>query len=312
MPSDCDFGPAEHRVTQRLIEMALAEDLGIDELSREPTTRIDSRRLRGDITSCAVLDGAGCGSARIVAREPGVLAGMPIVPLVCAALDPEIRVSTAIWDGTAVSSGSVVASIAGRLASLLAAERTVLNFLGRLSGIASLTRRFADAVAGTRCGVYDTRKTTPGWRILEKYAVRCGGGRNHRIGLHDAVLIKDNHRIAWAQANPTESLAALVCAARQRVPPGMIVEIEVESSAQLADALAGVPDIVLLDNMSLDSLRECVALRNHRAPTVELEASGGVTLESVRAIAESGVDRVSSGALTHSARVMDLAIDFDP
>jgi nicotinate-nucleotide pyrophosphorylase (carboxylating) len=195
----------------------------------------------------------------------------------------------------------------GPLRSLLTGERTMLNFMTHLSGVATVTRQFVDAVQGTRAKILDTRKTFPGWRLLEKYAVRCGGGTNHRIGLYDGVLIKDNHIAAWSESS---SIAAAVETARQSAPSGVSIEVEVDSIEQLKDAIHGHPDIVLLDNMDLDSLRASVAVRDRLAPKILLEASGGVTLATVTAIAQTGVERISVGALTHSAPALDLAFDW--
>jgi len=230
-------------------------------------------------------------------------------------------------DGAHVAAGEILATIVGPARSLLTAERPLLNFLGHLSGIATLTRRYVEAVAGTGARVYDTRKTTPGWRRLEKYAVRMGGGHNHRAGLFDAVLIKDNH-LALGAAGPGSDLAEpdathytpaqAVTRVREflaRLPAteaarDMIVEVEVDNLSQFDDVLTVRPDIVLLDNMSLDDLRAAVARRNAQAPPVELEASGGVNLDTIRAIAGTGVDRISVGALTHSASWFDVGLDF--
>jgi nicotinate-nucleotide pyrophosphorylase (carboxylating) len=198
--------------------------------------------------------------------------------------------------------------------SLLAMERTALNFLQRLSGIATLTARFVAAVAGTRAAIYDTRKTTPGWRALEKYAVRCGGGHNHRFGLFDAVLIKDNH-LAWLQANAApgelDPIAAAIATARANTPRSTVIEIEVDSLEQLDRALGRGPDIILVDNLGADLLAEAVRRRDLMAPAVALEASGGVNLDTVAALARTGVERISVGALTHSAPALDLALDFE-
>jgi len=214
-----------------------------------------------------------------------------------------------------------VARLEGPARSILAAERLLLNLLSRLSGIATLANRYVEAVAGTRAHIYDTRKTTPGWRRLEKYAVRMGGGRNHRTGLYDAILIKDNHlafgsESTWGATHfsPTEAIEQARQWIRRRVPqlvrPRMILEIEVDSLAQLDEVLSAGPDIVLLDNMSPEQLREAVSRRDERAAEVQLEASGGVTLESVRAIAETGIDRISVGALTHSPQALDFGLDW--
>jgi nicotinate-nucleotide pyrophosphorylase (carboxylating) len=221
-------------------------------------------------------------------------------------------------DGDEVASGTAVAELAGSARDLLTCERPILNLLGRLSGIATLTREYVRRLEGTGARVYDTRKTTPGWRRLEKYAVRCGGGHNHRTGLFDGILIKDNHLALAAEMDL--SAADAVRRARhfldqldaEYASKDMLVEVEIDHVDQLADVLAAGPDIVLLDNMSLADLRAAVERRNKLAPNVELEASGGVTLDSVRGIAETGVDRISAGALTHSARALDLGLDWLP
>lgn len=278
----------------RLISLALQEDL----------------HDRGDLTSQALIGPDARGTVRIVARREGVLAGLPVAEMVFAAVDAQVVITRHVEDGATLAQSTVVAELSGPIRSLLTGERTALNFLTHLSGVATLTRRFVDAVAGTRAVVLDTRKTLPGWRALEKYAVRCGGGTNHRLGLFDGVLIKDNHVAAWCGGAGGRTLADAVRTARERSPEGVSIEIEVDSLEQLADALAGRPDIVLLDNMDLATLRAAVALRDEQAPAVQLEASGGVTLETVRAIAESGVERISVGALTHSAMALDLAFDW--
>jgi nicotinate-nucleotide pyrophosphorylase (carboxylating) len=225
----------------------------------------------------------------------------------------------AIADGTTVSAGARLALLAGPARNLLTIERLILNIVGRLSGIASLTRRYVDAVAGTKAQIYDTRKTMPGWRRLEKYAVRCGGGRNHRLGLFDAVLIKDNHLRVGAEARggqhftPDEAVRRakqFLASAFPDRPEPMIVEVEVDTLDQLREVLPERPDIVLLDNMSLDELRTAVGMRDAAAPHVELEASGGIRLETVGQIARAGVDRISVGALTHSAAWFDVGLDW--
>jgi nicotinate-nucleotide pyrophosphorylase (carboxylating) len=232
----------------------------------------------------------------------------------------------AVWqaeldDGAAVAAGTHLATIRGRARTLLTAERTLLNFLGHLSGVATLTAEYVAAVAGTRARIYDTRKTTPGWRRLEKYAVRCGGGHNHRTGLFDAILIKDNH-LAWGQHaggghfSPAEAVlrARAFCqdTAAGDPRPSLLVEVEVDSLAQLDEVLPVGPDIVLLDNMSVEQLSAAVRRRDTLGAAVELEASGGVTLATVRQIAETGVDRISVGALTHSAVGLDVGLDWQP
>ena len=278
----------------RLISMALAEDLD----------------RAGDLTSSALIPADLMGVIQIVARSPGRLAGGPIAERVFRTVDERCHVRLFLEDGSRLERGMVVAEVRGAVRSLLTAERTALIFLTHLSGIATLTRRYVDAVAGTRARVLDTRKTLPGWRALAKYAVACGGGTNHRMGLYDGILIKDNHLGAWTSGADRSSIAAAVRHSRSVAPAGISIEVEVDSLVQLEDALAGAPDIVLLDNMSLEELRSAVAMRDERAPGVLLEASGGVNLETVGPISRTGVDRISVGALTHSAPTLDLAFDW--
>lgn len=285
------FGPREREAAAHLTALALAEDLADV----------------GDLTTQALIAPDQTGVVQVVARQAGVLAGAPIGRLVLEQLDP-----TVIWtglrrDGDRLEPGDVIATLSGSLASLLIGERTVLNWLTHLSGIASLTRQYVDAVAGTQAVILDTRKTHPGYRLLEKYAVRCGGGSNHRLGLYDGILIKDNHLAAWTES---DSIATAVQTARQRFPHVRQIEVEVDTLDQLRDALAGQPEIVLLDNMPPATLKAAVALRNATAPAVRLEASGGVNLQTVRAIAEAGVERISIGALTHSAPALDIGLDW--
>jgi nicotinate-nucleotide pyrophosphorylase (carboxylating) len=247
-----------------------------------------------------------------------VVAGLPGVALILAALDPRLRWLPQTEDGRRVDQGECVGTIEGPARGLLAAERILLNFLGRLSGVATLTRQYVDAVAGTGARIYDTRKTTPGWRRLEKYAVRCGGGWNHRGGLDEAVLIKDNHLALGAEAADRAKRftpAEAVVRARQFVAERagdlmMVIEVEVDTLEQLDAVLPARPDIVLLDNMSPAQLREAVTRRNAFDPAIELEASGGVSLITILQIAESGVDRISVGALTHSAVALDFGLDW--
>jgi nicotinate-nucleotide pyrophosphorylase (carboxylating) len=340
------FSPEETAACQRLVALALEEDLG----------------AAGDLTSQAVIPPDLEACTRFVARASGVLAGLPAAALVTAALDPKLRLEFHQQDGNSLKEGDTIATLAGPMRAILAAERTALNFLQHLSGIATLTRRYVDAVAGLRCRIMDTRKTIPGWRLLAKYAVRCGGGHNHRMGLYDGILIKDNHLAAQFRntpiptrdrsplspvlggegsgvrgvnpattqpphpqplspeyrgegslPQPTQEVISspifrdFMRAARNRAS---FLEIEVETLDQFAEVLACKPDIVLLDNMTLAQMRQAVALRNQQAPDVLLEASGGVNLQTVRAIAETGVDRISVGALTHSAPALDIALDF--
>ena len=267
-----------------LLRLALAEDLG------EP----------GDITSLATLTTGSPTRAQILAREEGVLAGLNVVAQVFHALDARTQLRMQRADGERVAAGDLICEIEGPSVSLLGAERIALNFLQHLSGIATLTRRFVDAVAGTGATILDTRKTTPGWRLLEKYAVRMGGGSNHRHGLYDALLIKENH-IAAAGGITAALLRIRACSAAQGLP----VIIEVEQLLQLEEALGLAPERILLDNMSLNDLREAVVRTAGRVP---LEASGNMTLERIPAVAATGVDYISVGALTHSAPALDCSM----
>jgi nicotinate-nucleotide pyrophosphorylase (carboxylating) len=288
------FTSPETEACRRLVTWALQEDLG----------------AAGDLTSAAVIPDDLQGQAVVVARTPGVVAGLPAAALVFAAVEPGLKFKEQCPDGTAVRAGQSLATVSGSMRGLLTGERTALNFLQSLSGIATLTRRFVDAVAGLPVQVLDTRKTLPGWRVLEKYAVRQGGGHNHRMGLYDGILIKDNHLAALRKS--VRAVAEQAQAWRQRQQRLVPLEIEVDTLEQLDDVLGCRPDIVLLDNMTPEQLREAVRRRNEKAPGVVLEASGGVTLDTVRALAETGVDRISIGALTHSAPALDIALDYLP
>jgi nicotinate-nucleotide pyrophosphorylase (carboxylating) len=238
---------------------------------------------------------------------------MPVVTLVAARVGLQLEPSTTHTDGSRIDRGTVLATVSGSMRALLAVERTALNFLQRLSGVATRTAEFVTAVEGTRAIILDTRKTTPGWRALEKYAVRCGGGTNHRHGLYDAVLIKDNH-LAWLSEHcrpvDDEPISWAIASARQHTGRGVPVEVEVDTLDQLELALSAGPDIILVDNFGLGDLVEATRRRDARAPGILLEASGGVTLNSVRALAETGVDSISIGALTHSAPALDIGLDF--
>lgn len=285
------FGQAEKQAATKLIKLALEEDLG----------------SQGDITSLAVIPREFAGKANIVVRKPGVIAGIPIIKLVMDSFDPFLTLETGLADGVEVKPCDVVATLQGNLRSILAIERIILNFLQRLSGVASLTHQYVSRVRDTKCQVLDTRKTTPGWRYLEKYAVRCGGGFNHRMGLFDRVMIKDNH-LAALKEHGAPILAAIEMAKKVNGSP--LVEVEVETLDQLKQILPSRPDIVLLDNMKPHLLIEAVTLRDRSKSETKLEASGGITLDNLNEIAETGVDFVSIGALTHSAVALDIALDY--
>lgn len=297
---------------RRLLELARDEDLGP---LGSPT---------GDITGAAWGGGDQPARARLVARSGGVIAGLEAAPILLELFAPSCRLTPLMRDGEAAAAGATLALLDGPLGEALALERTLLNLLGRLSGVATMTARFVRAIEleapGSKARVCDTRKTTPGMRALEKYAVRCGGGHLHRLGLHDAVLIKDNHIAALSSANARLSPARLAervaeASARARaLRPLRFVEVEVDSLEQLAPLLelpAGVVDFILLDNMPPPTLRDAVALRAEAGAVTLLEASGGVSLETIGAVARSGVDRISVGAMTHSAPALDVAIDID-
>jgi len=272
-----------------------------------------------DWTTLALVAEGTRGRADVVAREAGVVAGLRAVPVIFDEMDVNIQWRPLCEDGDAIDETTVLAGIEGVARDLLTCERLLLNLLGRLSGVATLTRNYVEAVAGTGAKIYDTRKTTPGWRRLEKYAVHCGGGANHRTGLFDAVLVKDNHLAVGSQADqpmsPREAVQRAQRFVAEMLPEGnardsVIIEVEVDTLEQLADVLPAEPDIILLDNMPRDVLRQAVALRDERAPEVQLEASGGINLSTVRAVAECGVERISVGALTHSAVSLDVALDW--
>ena len=256
-----------------------------------------------DVTTIATVVSDRRSRATLVARESGVVCGVPLALESFRLLDPKVAIRVDREDGTHVRAGEPVLFVTGHARGLLSAERVALNYLQRLSGIATLTSRYVDAVRGTKAKILDTRKTTPGWRMLEKYAVRAGGGTNHRMDLSTGVLIKDNHLAAL-----DGDIAKAVSRSRALAPKGVPIEVECDSIEQVDRAASAGADVILLDNMSLEQMAECVRLVNGRAI---LEASGGVTLGSVRRIAETGVDWISVGALTHSAPSMDLALDFE-
>lgn len=266
----------------------------------------------GDITSNTLVPESIYVTADLVARAPGRLAGLALIPHLLPIYDPALQLEESRRDGEALEAGSTIARITGHLRSILAAERVVLNFLTHLSGIATMTASFVDAVAGTNAKIYDTRKTIPGLRTLAKYAVRCGGGYCHRIGLFDAVLVKDNHIAHIPPRDLHDTLAAAIALARRSSPAPAFIEVEVDTLEQFRAILDLDIDIILLDNMTNDQMRQAVALRNDARPAAQLEASGGVNLDTVRAIAETGVDRIAIGALTHSAPALDIGLDISP
>lgn len=268
-----------------IVRLALAEDIG-----------------RGDLTTAATVPPGATARAEIVQEAPGVLCGLPVVETVFALLDPRVRLTPLAEEGS-WGERRVVATLAGPAAAILTGERTALNFLQRLSAVATMARRAAEIVTGTGVVVLDTRKTTPGMRVLEKYAVRVGGCHNHRAGLDDGILIKDNHIRAAG------GITAAVTAARRRAAPGMRVEVEVTTLAELDEALAAGADLILLDNFDGDGLRAAVARAAGRA---RLEASGGITLANLAAVAATGVDYISLGALTHSAGALDFSLEVIP
>lgn len=274
---------------RKAVQNALSEDVG-----------------GGDITTRAIVPITVTGKATMVARESLVVSGLSIAERVFQEVSSAIRITLSATDGQSVVARAQLMEIHGPAAAILTAERVALNFVQRLSGIATLTRQFVEAIAGTKARILDTRKTTPGLRLMEKYAVACGGGVNHRIGLFDAVLIKDNH-LATTRSELPNPIAAAIQRARAECP-GQPVEVEVDTLEQVDHALAAGADVILLDNMNLVQLRLAVQKIKSRART---EASGGVTLATVRQIAETGVDAVSVGALTHSARAVDIALDFE-
>ncbi|MBX9684043.1 MAG: carboxylating nicotinate-nucleotide diphosphorylase [Hyphomicrobium sp.] len=280
------IAPLASLLVEDAVRMALAEDLG----------------LQGDITTNATVAANSIATAVIAARAGGVVSGVDVAAAAYKMLDSDVVVEILAADGTVIGAGRTIAQVRGQARALLTAERVALNFMGRMSGIATVTRRYVDAVANTSAKIVDTRKTTPGLRAFEKYAVRCGGGQNHRSGLFDAVLIKDNHIVAAG------GLTMAIERARSAAGHMVKIEVEVDTLDQLDHVLRHKVDAVLLDNMTLAQLREAVRLVAGRCIT---EASGGVTLETVRAIAETGVDMISVGALTHSAPVLDLGLDFE-
>ena len=285
---DLGVGPLTREEIRKLVQDALAEDVG-----------------PGDVTTLATVPADATARARLVAREPIVVAGLDLAETAFRERSEGVAVERMAKDGEHVTRDAPLLAISGPAQAVLTAERVALNFVQRLSGVATLTAQYVDAVAGTRARILDTRKTTPGWRKLEKYAVACGGGRNHRIGLYDMVLIKDNHLAALRHERPN-AIEAAVRRARG-LYPDLKVEVEADTLEQVKQAMAAGADIILLDNMTPEQLRAAVGLVGSKAAT---EASGGINLQTVRAVAETGVDYISVGAITHSARAVDIALDF--
>ena len=283
--------PVKSEVLRKLVIGFLREDVG-----------------SGDLTTNSIVPAAARAHGRLITKQRCVLAGLELLPYAFRVLDPSIRVEYFCRDGQKVAVGQPVASVSGRARALLTGERVALNILQHLSGIATLTQEFVQAVRGTRARIYDTRKTTPGWRMLEKYAVRCGGGHNHRLGLFDAILIKDNHLVFAGGVTPAVEGARNKSAGKPRL------EVEVSTPNQLLEALELRVRHVLLDNMTPGQVRRCVELIRKRpgGRRVIVECSGGVSLRSVRSFAEAGVDWISVGALTHSAPAADISFEIDP
>jgi nicotinate-nucleotide pyrophosphorylase (carboxylating) len=311
LPSNFDFAQvawdrAAEEDCRELVRLAIREELEHEQ----------------DWTTLGLTPGDRVGAACITPREAGIVAGMPAVQVALEVLEAQVECTPLVAEGSPCQPGAPIGRLSGKVRDMLTAERIVLNLLGRLMGVATRTRDHVRAVEGCHARIYDTRKTTPGWRRLEKYAVRCGGGRNHRTGLYDAVLIKDNHLAQLASPGSDAGSVAVEALRRVRellahpiVPshqPRRIVEIEVDDLAQLAAVLPHEPDIVLLDNMDAATLRQAVALRDQLAPRVQLEASGGVALDRLREIAQTGVERISIGSLTHGARWLDVGLDWEP
>ncbi len=315
-PCDCSWEWEERDVNKEFAQLEWNEQVADDcrQLVRL-AVREDLDRWY-DWTTLSLVPRETQGAAAVATRQPGTIAGLRAAALALEEMEVDVHWEPAIEDGQSVRAGTTVAHVRGSVRDLLTAERLVLNLLGRLSGVATLTRRYVEAIQGTPARIYDTRKTTPGWRRLEKYAVRCGGGRNHRTGLFDAILIKDNH-LALGLRSAGEAVRLAREFLQQDSPhfrhvADMIVEVEVDTLEQLAEVLPLGPDIVLLDNMSVEQLRQAVTRRDAVNPAVELEASGGVNLQTVRGIAQTGVERISVGALTHSAIGLDLGLDWIP
>ncbi|WP_232798122.1 carboxylating nicotinate-nucleotide diphosphorylase [Salinibacter altiplanensis] len=281
-----------------LLSLSIAEDVDADGAWQSGKTAPSDR----DVTSAATLKTDAQLHGRLVAKEEGVVAGLPLADALCRLVDPELRVAPSVEEGERVEAGHLLATVEGPGRALLTAERPAINFVGRLSGVATLTRRFVDAISHTKADILDTRKTLPGHRRPDKYAVRQGGGQNHRMGLYDMILIKDNH------IDGAGGIAEAVRRVRETHGDTYPIEVEVKTLDELEEALSLAPDHLLLDNMSPETLRRAV---DHTDGRVPLEASGGVTLKTVSTVAETGVDAVSVGALTHSPKTLDISMRID-
>lgn len=287
--------PLQHFSVVQTVELALAEDLSADGDLEINRAQLASK----DVTSSATLGAGVILHGKITAKASGIIAGLDLAAVIFKLVDPKIEFSAKIQDGQQVEVGVILAELTGPGIGMLAAERTALNFVGRISGIATLTRKYVDAVAGTNATILDTRKTAPGLRVIDKYAVLMGGGENHRMGLHDMILIKDNH------IDGAGGIAEAVAGVRQQYGTRYLIEVEVKDLDELNEALSLLPERIMLDNMSLDMMRQAVEITKGR---VQLEASGNVSLETVRGIAQTGVDFISVGALTHSVPVFDISM----
>ena len=284
-----------------IVQLAIKEDIGA-----------------GDITSKIFIPDGFETEGVIIAKEAGIVAGLPVAGYVLSQIDENLIFTSNIEDGSRVKKGTIIGSVKGLTLSLLSAERLVLNFLQRLSGIATATNRFAEKIKGYGTQIMDTRKTAPGWRYLEKYAVRVGGGINHRMGLYDQILIKDNHLKTMGSEKENGAISRLVRKAREQIENGMLIEVEVEDLCQIKDVVDAGVDIILFDNMEPSKIREAVDIvkeieKNQDAGTgkaILTEASGNITIENVEEYADAGVDRISVGAITHSARVLDISFDI--
>ncbi len=285
-----------------IVQLAIKEDIG-----------------DGDITSKIFIPDGSETEGMLIAKEAGIVAGLPVAGYVLSQIDENLIFTSNIEDGSRVKKGTIIGSVKGLTLSLLSAERLVLNFLQRLSGIATATNRFAEKIKGYRTQIMDTRKTAPGWRYLEKYAVRVGGGINHRMGLYDQILIKDNHLKTMESEKENGDIRRLVKKAREQIENGMLIEVEVEDLCQIKDVVDAGVDIILFDNMEPSKIREAVDMvkefeKNQGAGTgkaILTEASGNITIENVEEYADAGVDRISVGAITHSARALDISFDIN-